>query len=121
LDGTLPKPTLDPNQVEQALMGVITNALEATPRGGRVTVRTKLHNANPRAVRISIEDTGEGIPAEYREGVFEPFFTTKFRGTGIGLPLAKKFVEKNGGTISISAARSGGTRVDIKFPFGGAN
>jgi two-component system, NtrC family, sensor histidine kinase HydH len=121
LDGRLPKPTLDPNQIEQVFMGVITNALEATPRGGRVTVRTKLHNANPRAVSISIEDTGEGIPAQYREGVFEPFFTTKFRGTGIGLPLAKKFVEKNGGTIAISDARSGGTRVDIKFPLNGAN
>src|SRR5919106_4668893 len=111
LDASLPKSMLDPNHLEQAFMGLITNALEATPSGGRVTVRSKFQNANARAISISIEDTGEGIPVENRAGVFEPFFTTKFQGTGIGLPLAKKFVERNGGTISISDASSGGTRM----------
>jgi len=121
LDGMLPKPMLDPNHLEQAFMGLITNALEATPRGGRVTIRTKFHNANARAVSISIEDTGEGIPVEDRAGVFEPFFTTKFQGTGIGLPLAKRFVEKNGGTISIADASSGGARIDVEFPVNGTD
>jgi signal transduction histidine kinase len=116
LDATLPKSILDPNHLEQALMVLINNALEATPKGGTVTVRTKSQNSNGHGVRISIEDTGEGIPEENRERLFEPFFTTKPQGTGIGLPLAKKFVERNGGTISIADGSDGGTRINVEFP-----
>jgi signal transduction histidine kinase len=68
------------------------------------------------ALVIAVDDTGEGIPPENRERVFEPFFTTKPTGTGIGLPLAKKFVERNGGAIVISDGTSGGTRVEVTFP-----
>ena len=121
LDSSLPKATLDANHLEQAFMGLITNAVEATPKGGRVTIRTKMHGngGSERSVTVSIEDTGEGIPAENREQVFEPFFTTKPQGTGIGLALAKKFVERNGGTISIADGSNGGTRIDVKFPSNG--
>lgn len=99
-------------------MGLITNALEATPKGGRVTVRTKAAGdwGNGKGVRVIIEDTGEGIPVENRERVFEPFFTTKPHGTGIGLPLAKKFLERNGGTINICDTTSPGTRIEITLP-----
>ena len=72
--------------------------------------------APARVVQLSIEDTGEGIPAENRERVFEPFFTTKPHGTGIGLPLAKKFVERNGGTIAIANGVNAGTKVEITLP-----
>jgi two-component system, NtrC family, sensor histidine kinase HydH len=114
LDANLPSVTSDVNHLEQALMGLITNALEATPRGGVVTVRTKSsnHSGDGKTVQVSIEDTGEGIPVENRERVFEPFFTTKPHGTGIGLPLAKKFLERNGATIIISAAGAG-TKIAI--------
>ena len=88
----IPKFSLDANQVEQIFMGLITNALEATPKGGSVT-----------------------IPIENRQKVFEPFFTTKSYGTGIGLPLAKKFVERNGGTIEISNSNLGGAKIDVTF------
>jgi two-component system sensor histidine kinase AtoS len=106
------------NHLEQALMGLITNALEATPRGGVVTVRTKSsnHSGDGKTVQVSIEDTGEGIPVENRERVFEPFFTTKPHGTGIGLPLAKKFLERNGATITISDVAGAGTKVAITLP-----
>jgi two-component system, NtrC family, sensor histidine kinase HydH len=118
LDANLPPVTSDVNHLEQALMGLITNALEATPGGGVVTVRTKLlnHSADGKTVQVSIEDTGEGIPVENRERVFEPFFTTKPHGTGIGLPLAKKFLERNGATITISDAAGAGTKVAITLP-----
>jgi signal transduction histidine kinase len=114
----LPKVMSDANHLEQIFMGLITNAVEATPRGGRVTVRSKAFGepGNGREVRVSIEDTGEGIPAENRERVFEPFFTTKPQGTGIGLPLAKKFVERNGGAIKICDTKPPGTRIDITLP-----
>ena len=95
-------------------MGLVTNALEATPEDGTVTVRTKTDSGKWRGARsrgISVEDTGEGIPIENREKVFEPFFTTKPHGTGIGLPLAKKFVERNGGKIAIAETHR---RVELK-------
>jgi two-component system, NtrC family, sensor histidine kinase HydH len=118
LDKSIPKVRLDANHVEQIFMGLITNALEATPKGGRVTIRTNVCKGNGTAasINISIEDTGEGIPVESRERVFDPFFTTKPDGTGIGLPLAKKFVERNGGKISISDGISGGAKFDVTFP-----
>jgi signal transduction histidine kinase len=117
LDRNLPKARLDANHVEQIFMGLITNALEATPAGGRVTIRTAVHSGNGAAPRINvtIEDTGEGIPVDNRTRVFEPFFTTKPHGTGIGLPLAKKFVERNGGRIEVSEAPGGGARFDVIF------
>jgi len=118
LDEHAPKLAADINHIEQVFQGLLTNALEATPRGGSVTIRTKIHSTvgNGRSLSIVFEDTGEGIPSENRERVFEPFFTTKPTGTGIGLPLAKKFVERNGGTITLTDGSQGGTRVEIMFP-----
>ena len=118
-----PKIRADANQVEQIFMGLITNALEATPRGESVTIRTRIEPGNGAAPRVivSVEDTGGGIPLENRQRVFEPFFTTKTHGTGIGLPLAKKFVERNGGTIRISDASTGGAKIDVAFPWNGLN
>lgn len=115
----IPKLSLDANHAEQLLMGLITNALEATPKDGTVTIRTRTQPGNGAApkVVVSVEDTGAGIPPENRQKVFEPFFTTKTYGTGIGLPLAKKFVERNGGKIAIADAPSGGAKIDVSFPW----
>ena len=120
LDKSLPEVQLDANHVEQIFMGLVTNALEATPKGGRVTIRTHAFKSNGSATRIqiSIEDTGEGIPVDSRERVFDPFFTTKPDGTGIGLPLAKKFVERNGGKIVVADGTYGGAKFDVIFPVG---
>jgi two-component system, NtrC family, sensor histidine kinase HydH len=120
LDAASPWVSSDANQLEQALMAVVTNAMEATPKDGRVTIRTRWAKPNgaEAVVQLSIEDTGNGIPLENRQRVFEPFFTTKPYGTGIGLPLAKKFVEKNGGTIAIAhgADTGSGTKIEITLP-----
>jgi two-component system, NtrC family, sensor histidine kinase HydH len=123
LDRSLPAVQLDANHVEQIFMGLVTNALEATPNGGRVTIRTNTVRDNDSATRVnvSIEDTGEGIPVESREKIFSPFFTTKPDGTGIGLSLAKKFVERNGGKIIVSDGIAGGAKFDVTFPLGGSN
>jgi two-component system, NtrC family, sensor histidine kinase HydH len=118
LEENLPKVFSDGNHLEQVFMGLITNALEATPKGGQVTVRTSTggERNDGKRVRVTIEDTGEGIPAENRERVFEPFFTTKPHGTGIGLPLAKRFLERNGGTIKICDAVPSGARIEVTLP-----
>jgi signal transduction histidine kinase len=117
LDAELPAIVSDANHVEQALMALITNALEATQENGVVTIRTQsLTNGVSATVRLLVEDTGIGIPAENRQRIFEPFFTTKPHGTGIGLPLAKKFVDRNGGTIHIANDSGPGTKIEILLP-----
>lgn len=118
LAADLPAIAADLNHLEQALMVLMSNALEATPAGGAVTIRTRAtdYGDDGRSVQITIEDEGEGIPKENRERVFEPFFTTKPHGTGIGLPLAKKFVEINGGKIALTSGTAPGTRVGITLP-----
>jgi signal transduction histidine kinase len=119
----LPRVSLDANQGEQIFMGVITNALEATPKGGTVTIRTVYEPGNGASskVIVTVEDTGEGIPAENRQKIFEPFFTTKSHGTGIGLALAKRFVERNGGKIEIADAPLSGAKIIVSFPPGQSN
>lgn len=118
LAADLPHITSDLDHLEQALMGLITNALEATAPGGIVTIRTRssLQEGGSSEVCIVIEDSGEGIASENQTRVFEPFFTTKAHGTGIGLPLAKKFIEINGGKIVIHNGSQLGTNVEIVFP-----
>jgi two-component system NtrC family sensor kinase len=118
LEPNLPSVKSDVTHLEQALMGLMTNAVEATPRGGVVTVRTKSshESSDGKMVQVSIEDTGEGIAVENRQRVFEPFFTTKPHGTGIGLSLAKKFLERNGATIAVSDGSDTGTKISITFP-----
>jgi two-component system sensor histidine kinase HydH len=118
LDLALPKTIGDPNHLEQVFMGLITNALEATPKDGTVTIRTRMNsnNGNVKGIHVTVEDNGEGIPVENRERVFEPFFTTKPFGTGIGLPLAKRFIERNGGSIEITDAPMTGTKIDVALP-----
>jgi signal transduction histidine kinase len=111
LDANLPRAIVDANQLEQAITGLISNALEATPKGGTVTLRTERQNGNGKGIQISVEDTGEGIPQESRARVFEPFFTTKAHGTGIGLPLAKNSSREMAGrspssTVSTAARGS---------------
>lgn len=119
LAADLPSVTSDLSHLEQALLVLITNAVEATSNGGVVTIRTgaAIHNGGEKVVYIAIEDDGAGIPPENRERVFEPFFTTKTHGTGIGLTLAKKFVEINRGKIAITNGARIGTKVEITLPF----
>ena len=117
LDAALPRVELDPTQLEQVFTGLIDNAVEASSPGGEVTISTQAADANGsgKQLRVCIEDNGAGIPAENRERVFEPFFTTKPQGTGLGLALAKKFVERNRGTIKILEGPRGGAKIEVIF------
>jgi signal transduction histidine kinase len=82
----------------------------------KIHTRSVNQSADGHTVQIAIEDDGEGIPAENRERVFDPFFTTKPHGTGIGLPLAKKFLERNGGKIALTNGSGHGAMVEITLP-----
>lgn len=118
LPSDLPEVQVDPIQVEQALGEIISNALEAMPNGGRLTIRGAHHQeqAAAEAVVIEITDTGEGIPEQVLPSLCTPFFTTKADGTGLGLAIAKRYVTQNGGRLEITSAQGGGTTVRIFLP-----
>jgi two-component system sensor histidine kinase HydH len=112
----LPAVRIDPMQVEQALVEVVSNALDAMPDGGRLRISASANGtaAESSEVLIEVVDTGPGIPEQVLPSVCEPFFTTRQEGTGLGLAIAKRYVEQNGGSLEISS-RPGGTTVRIRL------
>ncbi len=126
-DATLPPVLADSGKLKQVFVNLLTNALNAMPAGGTLTVRTRLREgrlpANPDgtgkpdtsflrhgelALVVEIEDTGTGIPPEKLTRIFEPFFAGK--GTGLGLTVTKKIIELHGGTLGIQNRRGPGVR-----------
>jgi len=111
----IPDVRLDAGVVQQAMMNLLRNALEACEKGGWVAVGTSPAGVVGEGVCVTIEDNGSGIPPEVLPKLFVPFTTTKAKGTGLGLSLAKKFVEAHGGTVSIESLGKG-TRARIVLP-----
>jgi signal transduction histidine kinase len=103
----------DEGRLQQVVMNLVLNAIQATPAGGFVRVA-----AAPAvdAVEMTVEDSGPGIPDELRPRIFEPFFTTKAAGSGLGLPLVHAVVEQHGGTISVERGDAGGARFVVRLP-----
>lgn len=119
LEDQLPADTLvDPNQIEQVLINIFLNALQAMEKGGKLSVRTAFLNG---VCRIEISDTGPGIPADIHSRVFDLFFTTKEAqgGTGLGLPISQRIVESHGGNLNIVSQEQRGTTVVIELPVTG--
>jgi signal transduction histidine kinase len=118
----LPEVRVDPMQLEQALLELVSNALDAMPGGGRLRLGAQATNGGPVGGEIVIEvaDTGAGIPANVLPSVCEPFFTTRQEGTGLGLAIAKRYVEQNGGRLEIDSTPGSGTTVRVRLPAGGA-
>jgi signal transduction histidine kinase len=110
----LPDVHVDPMKVETAILEIVSNALDAMPRGGRLHLEGAA--APDGRVALAIRDTGRGIPAEVLPNVCEPFFTTRAEGTGLGLAIARRFVEQNGGRLEIVSTPGEGTTVRLVFP-----
>jgi signal transduction histidine kinase len=92
---------------------LITNAIQATEQGGRVTITTaRLGDI----VEVTVEDTGSGIPADRLGAIFEDFVTTKRRGLGLGLAISKRIVEQLDGTIAVESEVGRGTKFTLRFP-----
>jgi signal transduction histidine kinase len=109
-------------EMRAILHALLTNAVEASPDGGQVTVRAQSRGID--GVRIEIDDEGPGIPPEIRERLFTPHLTTKANGTGLGLFLAHRIVSSRyGGSLSIEDNKPQGTRavVEITHRRSGAN
>jgi len=104
----------DPRKVTQVLVNLLQNALEATPPGGRVLLRTA-HNADG-AAQIIIEDSGEGLSSKIGERLFSPGATTKPEGTGLGLTIARAIAEQHGGSLTLTDREGGGCRAVVTLP-----
>jgi PAS domain S-box-containing protein len=103
----------DAEQLQLAVQNVLMNAAQAMNGQGAIHVDIARHGGE---WTISMADTGPGMPPEVKERVFEPFFTTRSRGTGLGLPIAKRVVEAHGGRIGIETPATGGTVVSMSLP-----
>lgn len=103
----------DAEQLQLVLVNLFLNAAQATHNQGQVRVEV---SSDDGMCRIAIADNGPGISEEVRARIFEPFFTTKHRGTGLGLPTAKRVVERHGGSIDIHCPPGGGTVVTVSLP-----
>ncbi len=104
----------DPRKVKQVLVNLLQNSLEATPRGGRITLSTR---SGPKgAVRIIISDTGAGLAEEVRRDLFSPGATTKNDGTGLGLTIARAIAEQHGGTLTLENREEGGCKATLTLP-----
>ena len=119
----------DVSQIEQVLLNLILNAVDAMPEGGEITIRTQeislpdrrrylVHLPPGRYVHLSVADTGVGIPQEHLPHIFEPFYTTKERGKGTGLGLAMVYgiVKEHKGEITVESKVGEGTVFDIYLP-----
>ncbi|MGH7364535.1 MAG: sensor histidine kinase, partial [Candidatus Methylomirabilales bacterium] len=115
----LPELSLDRDQMVQVLTNLLSNAKDATPVGGVVTVTTGLAvEAEKRWVTVAVADTGAGIPEAQRARLFTPFYTTKEegKGTGLGLSVSYGLVRGHGGTITVESAVGRGTTFTVVLP-----
>jgi two-component system NtrC family sensor kinase len=114
----LPMLNADGGQLQQAVIALATNAIDAMPDGGTLTFRAF---AEARRVAIEVEDTGIGIPTEDLSKVFEPFFTTKEvgKGTGLGLAVCYGIITDHGGRLSVRSSVGKGTTFTIFLPITG--
>ncbi|MGB5984659.1 MAG: ATP-binding protein [Desulfobacterales bacterium] len=115
----MPRAVLDGNQVTQALLNLLINALEATPAGGRIVLGARSDSPS-RQIVLWVEDNGPGIAQADLERIFEPFFTTRQTGTGLGLAIVNNIAASHGGQIRIESPLPGeprGCRISIWLPW----
>jgi signal transduction histidine kinase len=108
----LPAVPLDAEKFEQAVLNLVINALEAMPGGGHLSVNAAVVDGE---FRVSVKDTGPGIPQEVQPNVFQPYFSTKSKGSGMGLALCEKLIGQHGGHIDYRTGPEG-TTFDITIP-----
>lgn len=113
LDEEIPLLNSDFNQLKQAILNLLQNAIDATPPGGKIEVATKRNTKN---IIITVKDNGAGIADNDLEKLFEPFFTTKVTGVGLGLSIVNKIIKDHSGEIVVRNREKGGAEFKIKLP-----
>jgi signal transduction histidine kinase len=112
---TIPPVFCYPAKINQVIMNLVANAIDASPSGGTVTIQTGTCDDN---VRIDVLDQGLGIKPEHRDRIFEPFFTTKpiGQGVGLGLSISYSIVQDHGGRIEVNSGDGQPTRFSVYLP-----
>jgi two-component system, cell cycle sensor histidine kinase and response regulator CckA len=123
IEATLPLLYVDAQQLQQVLLNLFFNAIEAMPQGGQLGVRAKVNaettteNEHGQELVISIDDTGPGITQRDRDKIFQPFFTTKTKGgMGLGLSICKSIVQAHSGRLTLDSRPGQGTTFSIALP-----
>ena len=110
----------DENEWQQVLLNILTNALDASSKGSKLTVRAqRINNNSHQEILVEVEDEGCGIPAKYLNKIFDPFFTTKppGQGTGLGLFVSYGIVQKMKGQLLVESVEGKGTVIRILLPY----
>jgi signal transduction histidine kinase len=122
--GEIPRIKGDKEQVREAIENLLSNAIDAMPVGGNLSVGTGKKVVNELTyVTVNVKDTGKGIAEENMSKIFEPFFTTKVavKGTGLGLSITRKIMEEHGGFIKIESKVNTGSTFSLYFPYKAAS
>jgi two-component system, LuxR family, sensor kinase FixL len=113
VEGSAPPLAADAELLKIVFLNLLVNSAHAMRGEGRILVSIGVSDGT---CRVTVADGGPGIPPDIREKIFTPFFTTKARGTGLGLPTAKRLIEAHHGTIQIDCPPGGGTTVTVQLP-----
>ncbi|MEM3536617.1 MAG: GAF domain-containing protein [Candidatus Bathyarchaeia archaeon] len=108
-----PKIRVDAEKIKRAFINIIKNAVDAMPKGGKLTIKCRKLNGY---VEFSFSDTGVGMSKQTMEKLWTPLFTTKAKGMGFGLPICKRFIEAHGGNITVKSAVGKGTTFTVTLP-----
>ncbi len=113
LDTSLPEILIDPDQIHQVILNLLTNAVHAMPDGGRIDIMTR---AKDNCVEMVFKDTGVGIPKEDLRKIFAPLYTTKTIGTGLGLSIVRGIVDRHKGKIGVESKVGEGSTFTVSLP-----
>jgi len=113
VDGSLPEVEMDTEQIRQVLVNIITNAVQAMPDGGKLTIAAKAADG---FLELAVTDTGQGIPEKAAGKIFDPLYTMKAKGIGLGLAVCKSIMERHGGQIGVESEVGKGATFTLKLP-----
>jgi PAS domain S-box-containing protein len=113
VDANLPEVEIDADQIRQVFVNIATNAIQAMPEGGKLTIDAK---KGDKFLEVAISDTGDGIPEDAIGKIFDPLFTTRAKGIGLGLAVCKSIIERHGGAIGVESKVGEGATFTVKLP-----
>lgn len=113
IDSSLPPIFFDPAQLKQVFVNLVTNAIQAMPSGGEISIACRKNGSA--SIECIVEDSGPGIPEEILPRIFDPFFTTRPTGTGLGLSIIQKILSHHQGSIYAGNRAEGGARFTLRF------
>jgi signal transduction histidine kinase len=117
LDDNLPEIQIDASQIRQVFTNIATNAIQAMPEGGKLTIDAR---KGDKFLEVAISDTGDGIPEDVLRKIFDPLFTTRAKGIGLGLAVCKSIIERHGGAIEVVSKVGEGALFTVKLPLSSA-